>query len=224
MATKQDVQEVLKRRSVTIFYAADHVEKYLLQPEVMPLLINSIVEKALKDIKHTKGKPTTVDLYKYFYESTRTITEGTPFGRTPYAAQQFLKNIWNSHNIQNAVIGHISRNGYKPVTIPEKQQEVLRKQQKELQLQQQAYKMRVGRAVARVKKLKAQGKNVEVRGDKVVDLDEEAAARKAAKPIKQTATPATTLQPAVKTAPTPKYKGKEMTAAQLAYIATLKGL
>lgn len=174
MVTKQDIRRLLSARGTEFTYAKNKTRDYFLQPHILPLVINNIVEQANKEgIAPGKNKkPTQQKLFQYFYKTARSTVEGTMYGNSAYRTVQFIKTVWAEEKIQRAVMGHLKRNGFVKVRLPEDKKVQQKELTKEEKAQQRAYKMRVGRAKKRAEKLNAKddGKKWRVEGDKVVEV------------------------------------------------------
>ena len=132
MLEKEQVKSVLKSPRTNIYYAVNLVKKYILQKEVMTLVLGSMVEQIEQYNK--KSKPTTQQLYNYFYNALSSTLKGTTFGKSDYAAKQFLKNVWNDGTVQQQIIGYFRKYGYKKPSLleEEKKQRDARVKKKEV--------------------------------------------------------------------------------------------
>ncbi len=143
MLEKEQVKAVLSNRGTNIYYAVNLVKKYIMQREVMVLVIDSIVEQ----VNATKSKPTAQQLYQYFYTSLSSLMKGTVFGRTDYTAKQFLKNVWNDGEVQAQIIGYFRENGYKKPYITEEVKQAREEKKKVKEVKKSALNARTAKKI-----------------------------------------------------------------------------
>jgi len=221
MLEKDQLREVLKNPRINIYYAVEKVKEYILQRDVMILVIDSIVEQ----VNASKGKPTTQDLYRYFYIALNKTVEGTTFCRDAYTTQQFLKNIWNDGVVQGQIIGYFRKNGYVKPYLSEEEKIKRAEKLKEKEAQKSAAKARKAKKIK-----KCRSCNYKNCKNRVTEFEKEFEKIQKSVPVcfvEQKVRKVAPKPQVVTTPSTPKngtHKGKEMTAEEQAYINRLKGM
>lgn len=136
--TKDQVTKLLSNRNTNFYVAVNALKEYISEPSIKAGALNAIVSKA----KNNKGF-TGMDLFKYFYDHFKNLTEGTQYCPLLYNSQMLLKTVWETSQFQNAVVMQI-RNGYRIIEI--KKEDIDALTEKELRLRRQAEIMRAAKA------------------------------------------------------------------------------
>lgn len=146
----EQIRELLNKPRANFYVVTNELKNYVLESPRKESIVNNIV----KQVKG-KGKITTTDLFKLFYNETKYIVENTKYCQTTYATQMLLKTVWEQSLLRDLVVKNI-RNNYFMYDV-----ESLEEERKELsraeRLKRQAALMREAKArKAKERKLKEQ--------------------------------------------------------------------
>lgn len=143
---KDEVKTILNTQSLPYLYMLDSMVKYVLSPEVKPVIVNYVVKEA----RARKNNISSSYMLQLFYSAIRPIISNTVLCKNQQNEQLFASAIWEKSQLNTLVISMLRSNSpLLPVSKEEK--ETLTKEQR---LAKQAALMRAAKERKRQERLR----------------------------------------------------------------------